>query len=210
MSQAVDNICQSETFHPPHVPSVFRINVKRDVHLLKQRNLNQHLKGPLRIFQWVPDVWPLMYKCLHHGKIFPGVCSFIHCCTTGIIKLFPWRKAILNQRHAHDKIIRLTSTMAETKNHPSIPAMLHVGSELDKNLAGPDALKLMHSAGSTVCIYRWGAGTRHPSARCSSTRALISNSEAILTREANLTLIYNVFHTSDLVTWIMTYTIFRA
>lgn len=181
------------------------------MHLIKE-NLNQHLKGPLRIFQRVPDFWPQMHKRLHHGKIFPGVCSFIHHCTTEIIKPFPWRKATLNQRHAHDKI---TSTMAGTKNHLSIPTLLHVWSELDKSRPGPDALKLMHSPGSTVCIYRWGDGTsqpiqRQPSPRCSSTRALISNSEAILTRETNLTLIYNVSHTSDLVTWTMTCSIFKT
>lgn len=80
---------------------------------------------------------------------------------------------------------------------------------LDKSLAGPDALKLMHSPGNTKSK-RFGStgeelGTSQPiqrqsSSRCSSTRALISNSEAILTREANVTLIYKVFHTADLVT----------
>lgn len=75
---------------------------------------------------------------------------------------------------------------------------------LDKNLAGPDTLKLMHSPGSDLYLQmrsleqaslskgRLGQGAHQ--------ELLFFNSEAILTIEANITLIYNAFHISDLVT----------
>lgn len=51
---------------------------------------------------------------------------------------------------------------------------------------------------------------RQPNLRCSPTWALISVSEATSAVEKNISLKYNLFHTSELVTWTMTYSIFTT
>lgn len=124
-------------------------------------------------------------------KIFPGVCSFMHCCTTGVIKLFPWRKAILNQRHVNDRIPRVATTMAEVKKKTTIKIWVYhhcymfIQSMLGKSHAVLDILKYMNSPAEP------GTGQpfqRQSNLRCSPTWSLISISEATSTIEGTISL----------------------
>lgn len=60
-------------------------------------------------------------------KIFPGVCSFMHCCTTGVIKLLPWRKVMLNERHAKARLpgVAVTTAEAEKSERSTTATGLH-------------------------------------------------------------------------------------
>lgn len=99
----VDNcLCQSETFPPPP-SSQFSESASRDVHLIKEKSQSA-FEGPTRNLLMSSRCLATDALILAPWKIFPGVCSFMHCCTIiKIIKLFPWRKTTLNQRHASNK-----------------------------------------------------------------------------------------------------------
>lgn len=85
----VDNcICQSETFPPPP-SSQFSESASRDVHLIKEKSQSA-FEGPTRNLLMSSRCLATDALILAPWKIFPGVCSFMHCCTIiKIIKLFP-------------------------------------------------------------------------------------------------------------------------
>lgn len=87
---------------PPLLPLSFQNQRSRDVHLIKEKSQSA-LEGPNGNLLMSSRCLATDTLMLAPWKIFPGVCSFMHCCTTGIRKLFLWGKIIVNQRQAGNK-----------------------------------------------------------------------------------------------------------
>lgn len=207
-------ICQSETFPPPP-SSQFSESASRDVHLIKEKSQSA-FKGPTRNLLMSSRCLATDALILAPWKIFPGVCSFMHCCTIiKNIKQFPWRKTILNQRHASNK--NTQSSCNHGRKGPRLTPLLCVCAEC----AGKDPCCPGH-----VGVYEqpfrvrqdWSPSrslgqtnfSKHSLRWCSLVWASISFSETTSAVGTNVSLKNSVLRSSELLTWLMVYSMYKG